>query len=94
MPSQVLIKCGFSWRCSQCDHCKEDFRGAECLGEHVVLLIKGICSSVMFVETLEKKNQYLGGHLVLFVSGVYLNVIYVRRTSEEGSTWVSMWWYS
>ena len=53
----------------------------------------------MFVEKLEKKNQYLGGHVVLFVNGVYLNVIYlnviyVRRTSEEGSTWESMWWYS
>ena len=48
----------------------------------------------MFVETLEKKNQYLGGHVALFVNGVYLNVIYVRSTSEEGSTWESMWWYS
>ena len=38
----------------------------------------------MFVETLEKKNQYLGGHVVLFMNGVYLNVIYVRSTSEWG----------
>ena len=50
----------------------------------MVLLIKGICSSVMFVETLQKKNQHLGGHVVLFMNGVYLNLMNVGSTSEEG----------
>ena len=39
---------------------------------------------MMFVETLEKKNQYLGGHVVLFVNGVYLNVIYVKKHFRGG----------
>ena len=38
----------------------------------------------MFVETLQKKNQYLGGHVVLFVNGVYLNVIYVKKHFRGG----------
>jgi len=33
----VLLK---KKRCTHCDDCKEDFRGEECLGVHVVLLMK------------------------------------------------------
>ena len=32
---EIRIKCGFIERSSNCDDCNKDFRGGECLGDHV-----------------------------------------------------------
>ena len=71
----------FRRRCEYCDDCKEDFRGGKCLGEHVVLFMKGICSSALQGDVCVKnfsRRQYLLEHVVLFMKEFCSSVDYFK----------------
>ena len=68
----------------KCDVCGKHFGGWECLGEHVMLFIKGVCCSVIFVllycDVWEKDcrdGDYLNGHIITVHGGMASNVLFV-----------------
>ena len=84
----VLLK---KKRYTHCGHCKEEFRGGECLEEHVVLFMKRDLLKCDVCGKHFRRREYLGEHVALFMKGVWSSVMIVGSTSEGGITWESIW---